>query len=77
MPERNGSHVTWRELNLALDPIKSDVAEIKGDVKAMRSETNENAWLGPRARGVVTTIVSGSILAVVSTSLTLAVVHLF
>ena len=35
MAEGNGSPVTWRELNLVVEPIKTDVSEIKEDVKRL------------------------------------------
>lgn len=35
MGEGNGTPVTWRELNLALDPLKSALNETRGDVKAL------------------------------------------
>jgi hypothetical protein len=31
----NGNPVTWRELNLVIEPIKEDLTEIKGDVKIL------------------------------------------
>jgi hypothetical protein len=59
--ERNGDHVTWRELNLALKPLVEDIGEIKADVKAMRSES----WLGPRGRDFVTSMgLVGGVIAV-------------
>jgi hypothetical protein len=58
----NGSHVTWRELNLALGPIREDVGEIKEDVKAIR----EQSWLGPRGKALVTTVVGGVLVLVIS-----------
>lgn len=43
MGEENGSHVTWRELNLVLGPMRSDITEMKGDVKLLLSANSENA----------------------------------
>lgn len=64
----NGSHVTWRELNLALEPIKGDVEEIKADVKVLvadkaRSQGFKQAhhWIGT----VVISLLCGGIPTVV------------
>ena len=53
----NGSHVTWRELNLALEPMKEDIGEIKTEAKALRGEMQtgfksiaDSQWLGPQGR---------------------------
>lgn len=35
MESSNGSHVTWRELNLVLKPLTEDVSEVKRDVKML------------------------------------------
>lgn len=69
----NGAHVTWRELNLALGPIKDDVSEIKADVKALRTERESESWLGARGRSVATTIVAGALLAVWSAGTSAAI----
>jgi hypothetical protein len=65
--------VTERELLAHLDPIRDDVAEIKADVKLLL-RPDENAWLGPRGRGIVTTVVAGLALsgATVATSVALS-----
>lgn len=34
-PSENGDHVTWRELNLALSPLKSDLSDLKRDVRKL------------------------------------------
>lgn len=39
MPEpRNGDYVTWRELNLALDPLKADVREVRDVVNVLHAD---------------------------------------
>lgn len=73
MAEGNGSPVTWRELNLVVEPIKEDVAEIRKDVKSLlggqaRAEgveiaTNEDkvnarAWLPPLLAAVISAGIS-------------------
>lgn len=35
MSEGNGTPVTWRELNLALDPLKTGLGEVRSDVKLL------------------------------------------
>ena len=35
MNDTNGSHVTWRELRLLIDPIKEAVNETRSDVKLL------------------------------------------
>ena len=35
MTDTNGSHVTWRELRLLIDPIQRTVDEVRGDVKLL------------------------------------------
>lgn len=50
--------VTERELRAHLDPIRSDLGEIKADVKLLLAPSPD-AWLGARGRGVVTTVVTG------------------
>ncbi len=35
MPDENGSHVTWRELRLLIDPIQFTVNEVRADVKTL------------------------------------------
>ncbi len=43
----NGAYVTWREFNLAWDPLKDDVAEIRRDVKALlASQAGDDAISG-------------------------------
>lgn len=37
----NGDHVTWRELNLALDPLKTEIATIGDDVKTLVTASSE------------------------------------
>lgn len=63
----NGDPVTWRELNLALDPIKDDVKEVKHEITELRADltaskliTTNRAFLG--ARGV--TVANGLLIAV-------------
>lgn len=46
----NGAHVTWRELNLVLEPLRNDVAEIKGDVKTLLGQQ----FLSARGRQLLT-----------------------
>jgi hypothetical protein len=64
----NGDHVTWRELNLALEPIREDVQEIKRDVKDIRG----NTWLGPRGHEF---LVGGSFLVCVVTLAVALLLH--
>lgn len=66
-------HVTWRELDLALGPIKEDIGEIKSDVKAIRESASSNAWLGTRGRSFVNTVVGGALLALITTAISVAV----
>lgn len=75
MSETNGSHVSWRELNLALDPIKEDVAEIKSDVKAIRDSAG-NTWFGPKGHSLITTAIGAAAMTLVSTAISLAVIYL-
>lgn len=35
MSDGNGTPVTWRELGLALDPLKSSLSEVRADVKTL------------------------------------------
>lgn len=49
MTGSNGSPVTWRELDLALEPLKEDVREIKQALK----ESASQSWLGPRGRDML------------------------
>jgi tetrahydromethanopterin S-methyltransferase subunit F len=63
----NSDHVTWRELNLALDPIKQDVREIKAAVEDMRRQ----AWLGPKGRDLV----AGAGILGAGVAILLAVLH--
>lgn len=56
----NGSPVSWRELNLALDPIKKDVVEVKTSLDVFHAEFNafrilndSRSFLGARGRGLV------------------------
>lgn len=37
----NGAHVTWRELNLLVGPIMTQLEEIGEDVKTLLKEKNE------------------------------------
>lgn len=64
----NGDHVTWRELNLALEPMKEDIVEIKTDVKALRG----NTWLGPRGHEF---LVGGSFLVCMVTLAVALLIH--
>jgi hypothetical protein len=76
----NGSHVTWRELDLVLKPLTSDVAEVKGDVKMLLAgqltaaaiATNRaqrvskwRAWGPPLVAALIAGIVSAGIAAIV------------
>ena len=73
MAEGNGTPVTWRELNLVVDPIKEDVQEIKKDVKrlvhgqataagielvAKEDREDKRAWLPPVIAAVVAGLIS-------------------
>ena len=74
----NGSHVTWRELNLALEPIKDDIGEIKTEAKALRGEMQtgfkqiaDSQWLGPQGR----TFVAGGALLLAVVSIAVGFLH--
>ena len=73
MSEGNGTPVTWRELNLVVEPIKEDVQEIKQDVKrlvrgqataagielvAKEDREDKRAWLPPVIAAVVAGLIS-------------------
>jgi hypothetical protein len=73
LAEGNGTPVTWRELNLVVDPIKEDVSEIKQDVKrlvrgqataagvelvAKEDRDNKRAWLPPVIAALVAGLIS-------------------
>lgn len=56
----NGSPVTWRELTLALDPIREDIKDAKtsldifhAEFNAFRTMNERRAFLGARGRVVV------------------------
>jgi hypothetical protein len=73
LAEGNGTPVTWRELNLVVDPIKDDVKEIKEDVKrlvrgqataagielvAKEDRDDRRAWLPPLMAALVAGLIS-------------------
>lgn len=43
MSDGNGTPVTWRELNLVVDPIKEDVRAIGADVKLLLTRQASDA----------------------------------
>lgn len=46
----NGSsYVTWREFELVIDPMKTQIAEIHQAVSAGDQREAQAKWLGPRA----------------------------
>ena len=64
MSEGNGSPVTWRELNLALSPLKEGLSEVRSDVKLLlgahagdEAVSGFQRWLF----GTVVVLVSGAI----------------
>jgi hypothetical protein len=60
-------YITARELAAHLDPMKDDIAEIKGDVKALVAHEYSNSWFGGKGRTVLVVLgpVCLSILAAV------------
>lgn len=72
MEPTNGSHVSWRELNLALDPIKAQLTRIE----ARLALDEQEAWLGLRGRTVVQNIFTGFLIATLAACVSLLVAFL-
>lgn len=50
----NGDHVTHRELNLTISPLRDDITEIKKDVHEIRASLGAAPrWMGARANALV------------------------
>lgn len=49
MSDGNGDPVTWRELNLALEPLKKGLKRVEDKIDDAASQ----AWLGPRGRDLL------------------------
>lgn len=49
MSEGNGDPVTWRELNLALKPLREGLARVEKKL----DEAAQQAWLGPKGRDLL------------------------
>lgn len=65
MPEDN--HITDRELEAHLGPIRSDIREIKNNLK----EIADSQWLGPQGR----TFIAGAGLISAMAAIVIAVLH--
>jgi hypothetical protein len=72
--------VTRAELVAHLEPMKDDIREIKGDVKALIEDRAEHAWLGERGRRVIAGVSSKLAIAtagaLASAAITLAITYL-
>lgn len=61
-PAGNGDNVTWRELNLSLDPLKNDIAIIQEDVHEIRQALGAGPrWMGARANAIVDKLLPAAI----------------
>jgi hypothetical protein len=76
-PEQNGSPVTWRELGLALHPVREALAEVKDEIAELRADlaaskyiAESRALLGPRGRllanGIIVSVPAALIGALVT-----------
>lgn len=72
MEPTNGAHVTWRELNLALDPIRQDLARILQRL----DERDERAWLGVRGHTIAQQAFTGLVVACLAAGVSLLVAFL-
>lgn len=60
--EPNGDHVTWRELNLSLRPLKDNIKTIQEDVHEIRAALGAGPrWMGARANAVVDKLLPAAI----------------
>ena len=69
--EGNGNYVTWRELNLTLAPMRSDISEIKGDVKELLATRAGQAAVSSWQRFFFGTITLGVLLVIAGVVTTL------
>jgi hypothetical protein len=57
MSTTNGSYVSRAELAAHLGPMKSDIREIRDDIKTFVSSSQNSSWLGDRGRALVNAVV--------------------
>lgn len=50
--EPSDQHVTWRELELALAPIRSDIRGARHEIRELLEEVRASTILGPRGQRI-------------------------